>query len=304
MSAGVQPVELALQRRLAALVDGAFGQLPAAVPALAAGSWTSPSTSRCRRRSAVTSASSSCTCRAARVVRSRRCRRFRTWAGACRIGAWAGAPAARGRAHSTSAAVRGGSEFRRQGSAAAGIRARIVATRPARYAESGLRSNTRGLGVIAASRAACSGRQLRGAHAEVALRRGLGAEHAVAPLDHVEVELEDPLLRQHRFEQHGDDRLLAPCASSSSSGDRNRFFASCWVIVEPPRDHAALLPVLLERLLDAIPVEAAVVDELRVLGGDHRALQVRARCARTGTHWYLSCAFGIARAQLRPSAAP
>jgi hypothetical protein len=42
------------------------------------------------------------------------------------------------------------------GTCADGIRARIVATRPARYADSGLRSKTRGAGAIAASRAACS----------------------------------------------------------------------------------------------------------------------------------------------------
>ena len=52
------------------------------------------------------------------------------------------------------------------------------------------------------------GRKLRGRNAEVALRRSLGTEHAVAPLDHVEVELEDALLRQHCFQQHGHDGLL------------------------------------------------------------------------------------------------
>ena len=46
-------------------------------------------------------------------------------------------------------------------------------------------------------------------------------------------------------------------------------------------DDAAALLVLLERELDAVPVEAFVLDEFRILGGDHRALQRRRRCART-----------------------
>ena len=40
-------------------------------------------------------------------------------------------------------------------------------------------------------------------------------------------------------------------------------------------DDAPLLLVLLQRALDAVPVEALVVDELGVLGGDDRALQRR-----------------------------
>ena len=39
-------------------------------------------------------------------------------------------------------------------------------------------------------------------------------------------------------------------------------------------DHAPLPLILFHRELDAVPVEAFVVDELRILGGDQRALQV------------------------------
>ena len=65
-------------------------------------------------------------------------------------------------------------------------------------------------------------RELRRRHAEVALRRGLGAEHAVAPFDHVEVELENPPLRQHRLEHQRDHRLLrlahSSCAPATGTG--------------------------------------------------------------------------------------
>ena len=47
------------------------------------------------------------------------------------------------------------------------------------------------------------------------------------------------------------------------------------MIVEPPATTRPFLLVLLDRVLDAVPVEAFVLDELRVLGGDHRALQLR-----------------------------
>ena len=57
-------------------------------------------------------------------------------------------------------------------------------------------------------------------------------------------------------------------------GDRNRFLASCWEMVEPPATTLPLLLVLLDGLLDAFPVEAFVIDELVVLGGDDGALEM------------------------------
>ena len=65
----------------------------------------------------------------------------------------------------------------------------------------------------------------------------------------------------------------SPLRSHDREPDRNRFFASCCVIVEPPATMRPRLLVLLHRELDAVPVEAFVLDELRILGGDHRALQ-------------------------------
>ena len=145
---------------------------------------------------------------------------------------------------------------------------------PPRYAESGLRSKRRGEGVIAASRAACSAESCAAGDAEVALRRGLGAEDAVAPLDHVEVELEDALLRQHRLQQHGDHRLLR-LAHVALLGRQEQVLRELLRDRRAARHDAALFLVLLERFLDAVPVEPRVLDEFRVLGGDHRALELR-----------------------------
>ena len=58
-------------------------------------------------------------------------------------------------------------------------------------------------------------------------------------------------------------------------GDRYRFFASCCVIVLPPRDKLAARPVDLERFLQLLEVHAFVLPERRVFGDEHRALQVR-----------------------------
>src|SRR6266568_7312122 len=48
----------------------------------------------------------------------------------------------------------------------------------------------------------------RGTDAEVVTRRSLAAEHTVAPLDDVEVELEDAPLVEDRLEHYGDQRFL------------------------------------------------------------------------------------------------
>ena len=93
-----------------------------------------------------------------------------------------------------------------------------------------------------------------------------------------------------------------PLRSGVRSPDRNRFLASCCVMVEPPttlalagtiglsgarraarslRRSATLLGALvaLPGALHRLPVDAAVFDEAAVLAGDHRPLQ---RCAHPG----------------------
>src|SRR5882762_4143621 len=55
--------------------------------------------------------------------------------------------------------------------------------------------------------------------------------------------------------------------------DRNRFLASCWLMVEPP---ATILPLTMFfiGLLDRLPVEAVVVEKLGILGRDQCALEI------------------------------
>src|SRR5512132_1699281 len=59
------------------------------------------------------------------------------------------------------------------------------------------------------------GRHARRARTEIPLGGGFGAEHAAAPFDDIEVQLENALLIEDGFEQDGDDGLcgLAPIAS-------------------------------------------------------------------------------------------
>ena len=58
------------------------------------------------------------------------------------------------------------------------------------------------------------GRHARGARTEVPLRSGFSAEHAAAPFNDVQIQLENALLVEDPFEQDGDHGLfrLAPVA--------------------------------------------------------------------------------------------
>jgi hypothetical protein len=139
-----------------------------------------------------------------------------------------------------------------------------------------------------------------GVDAEVVPRRGLGAEHAFAPLHVVQVDLQDALLGQ-QASSISVSTSSCPLRSTVRSPDRNRFLASCWVMVEPPtslastcgaggwqppcaRRGARRLRHALRRagcgpgLFDGVPLDAAVLGEAGVLAGDHGALEVR-RCA-------------------------
>ena len=59
------------------------------------------------------------------------------------------------------------------------------------------------------------------------------------------------------------------------SGLRNRFLASCWVMVEPPCDDASGFGVPPTGAHEADGIDAEMVVEAPVLGGDHGLRQIR-----------------------------
>ena len=80
-------------------------------------------------------------------------------------------------------------------------------------------------------------------------------------------------LSSRRLEHHRDHGLLR-LAQVAARRREEEILGELLRDRGPARHHASLLLVLLHRQLDAVPVEAFVVDELRILGGDQRALQV------------------------------
>ncbi len=117
-------------------------------------------------------------------------------------------------------------------------------------------------------------RRLRGPdrgrrHAEVRPRRRIGAVDPVAPLDHVEVDLEDPRLLELGLEAARDDQL----AELPDGIPRRR---EVEVLGELLRDGArAAHEAQLHGLLQLVVIHALVLPEGRVFGDQYRALQVR-----------------------------
>ena len=121
---------------------------------------------------------------------------------------------------------------------------------------------SRGLMIAPAINAASCIVEARARLAEVRARRRFAAEDAVAPLDHVQVDLEDALLGQRRLEPPRDQQLLHLAHRIA----RRR---QVQVLRELLRDGAAaaqelpFLPVLLERRLDLVEIDAVVIEEGR-----------------------------------------
>ena len=118
------------------------------------------------------------------------------------------------------------------------------------------------------------GPERRGARVEVMARGGLGAEHALAPFDDVQVDLQDPALFHDMLDHDGDERLL-PLAPGRALARQEEILRQLLRDGRAARDDAALLAVLLARFLDRFPVEALMIDETRVFRDHDRALQVR-----------------------------
>ena len=134
-------------------------------------------------------------------------------------------------------------------------------------------------------------------------RGRLGAENPFAPLDVVEVDLEDALFVQHRFEHEGEDELLSLARQVAFAGQqqvlgqllRDRRAADHLRLAQRlgragrcRRSRRLLLQTFVELgdarlgflvalpgLFERVPFDAAVLGEARVLGGDDGASQVR-----------------------------
>ena len=111
--------------------------------------------------------------------------------------------------------------------------------------------------------------------AEVRARGRLGSADSVAPLDDVEIELQDALLRELRLESPARSTTRATCEWDSSAGERYRFFASCCVMVLAPRTNSAAFEIDFHRFFELLVVDAVVLPERAVLRDEHRAFEVR-----------------------------
>ena len=135
---------------------------------------------------------------------------------------------------------------------------------------------------------------------EIATRGGLGAEDSFTPFDAVEVDLEDAPLAEQRLELPCEHKLLAFANKGALAaekeilgellGDRRpaddlggarrrdgaaaRSVLTGNAFVDPLGDDLGML-VAFPGLLQGVPFDAAVFDETGILGGDHRALEVR-----------------------------
>src|SRR5262249_36163087 len=101
----------------------------------------------------------------------------------------------------------------------------------------------------------------------------LGAEHVLSPLDDVEIELEDAALAHARFEHRRENRLL-PLAKQAALPREKEVLRELLRDGRAPGDDLAAPLVLLQRALDAFPVETVVLDELGVLGDYDGPLQL------------------------------
>ena len=117
------------------------------------------------------------------------------------------------------------------------------------------------------------GAKLRGADAVVVPRRRFGAEHAVAPFDDVEIDLENALLAPDRFDHQGDDRFLGLAPGGFRRCQKKVLGQLLGNGRAAGNDFSAPL-VLFHGLLDSAPVESFMMDEEVVFRDDDGALQI------------------------------
>src|SRR5262249_9630252 len=116
--------------------------------------------------------------------------------------------------------------------------------------------------------------QARRRYAEMIAGRGFSAEHAGAPFDNVEVDLEDTALAHDRLDHEGDRRFLRlapPRALARQKEVLGELLRDRRAAVDDP----AFLHVLLVGLLDRLPIEPLVLEKLRVFRRHYGALEMQ-----------------------------
>src|SRR5262249_34211235 len=102
---------------------------------------------------------------------------------------------------------------------------------------------------------------------------GLGAEHAYAPFDRIQIDLEDALLVEPELEHPRDHELLTLAQVVLLRGQEQILGQLLRDGRTATHDMAALL-VALPGVEHRIEFVARMVDEIGILAGDHRALEV------------------------------
>ncbi|MPN59282.1 hypothetical protein SDC9_207003 [bioreactor metagenome] len=103
--------------------------------------------------------------------------------------------------------------------------------------------------------------------------RRFGAEDAVTPFDHVEIDLEDAPLGPGGFQHQGDGGLLGLAPGRLARG-KEQVLRQLLGDGGAAGHHLAAALVLFQGFLHPLPVEAFMIDELGVFGCDDRPFQV------------------------------
>ena len=115
--------------------------------------------------------------------------------------------------------------------------------------------------------------QAGGAAAIVVLRRGLGTEDPITPLDHVEVNLENTALVHQEFKHVGDDEFLSFTEVTTLAG-KEQILGQLLGDGGPAGDDFALLGIFFVGFLQRIPIDPFMFGEVGILGGNDRAFQM------------------------------
>src|SRR5690606_2170408 len=114
--------------------------------------------------------------------------------------------------------------------------------------------------------------QYASGYPKVMLRCGADTEHALIPLDDIQIHLENPLFGPERFDGQGEPGFET-FAQPAAIGPEKQVFRHLLTQSTGPAQTAAAL-VMLNRGLDGPDIEAVMLGETLVFGGDHRHLDV------------------------------